>query len=363
MAHSPHYRSQPPQAQGLYDPKHEHDACGVGFIVNVAGNKSHRLVRDAVQILINLQHRGACGCEDNTGDGAGIMLQVPHRFLSRVCGDVGITLPPQEGDWGVGMVFLPSEPKERRYCEEIFERVIAEEGQELLGWRDVPVDNSLLGATALKVEPAIRQVFIGRGASTADKAALEWKLYVIRKRMEKLIADSPLAQKDFFYVSSLSTRTIVYKGLLLATQISTFYRDLSDPDMESAIAMVHQRYSTNTFPTWDLAHPFRYLAHNGEINTLRGNQNWMRARQTMFKHPVFGADIPKLFPIIPESLSDSAAFDCALELLSATGRSLPHAMMMMIPAAWDGHESMPDDEKAFYEYHACLMEPWDGPAS
>jgi glutamate synthase domain-containing protein 2/glutamate synthase domain-containing protein 1/glutamate synthase domain-containing protein 3 len=358
-----HYRSEPPAAEGLYDPRYEHDACGVGFLVNIAGEKSHKLVEDAVQILVNLQHRGACGCEDNTGDGAGILLQVPEKFLKRACLESGIALVGSPGDWGVGMVFLPRDESERRYCEQTFERVVAEEGQKLLGWRDVPIDNSLLGATALKVEPAIRQIFIGRGDNTPDAGALEWKLYIIRKRMEKLMADSSLTQKRFFYVSSLSCRTIVYKGLLLATQIATFYRDLGESDFETAIAMVHQRYSTNTFPTWDLAHPFRFLAHNGEINTLRGNQNWMRARQTLFKHPVFGADIHKLFPIIPEALSDSAAFDCALELLSATGRSLPHAMMMMIPAAWDGHESMPDDEKAFYEYHACLMEPWDGPAS
>jgi glutamate synthase domain-containing protein 2/glutamate synthase domain-containing protein 1/glutamate synthase domain-containing protein 3 len=363
MASNSQYRQGPPQAQGLYDPQYEHDACGVGFIVNIRGEKSHQLVLDAVQILVNLQHRGACGCEDNTGDGAGILLQVPDKFLRRECAKIGISLPAQAGDWGVGMVFLPSHESERRYCEQVFEQIVAEEGQTFLGWRDVPVDNSLLGATALKVEPFIRQAFIARGPATPGAAALEWKLYVIRKRMERLIAESRLSQKKFFYVSSLSNRTIVYKGLLLATQISTFYKDLSDPDMQSAIAMVHQRYSTNTFPTWDLAHPFRYLAHNGEINTQRGNQNWMRARQTMFKHPVFGADIPKLFPIIPDRLSDSAAFDCALELLHATGRSLPHAIMMMIPAAWDGHESMPDDEKAFYEYHACLMEPWDGPAS
>jgi len=363
MSSNAHYRSEPPAAQGLYDPQNEHDACGVGFIVNIRGEKSHQLVKDAVQILVNLQHRGACGCEDNTGDGAGMLLQIPKKFLGRACAEIGIQLPSQPGDWGVGMIFLPSREVERQFCEQAFERVVAEEGQKFLGWRDVPVDNSLLGGTALKVEPVIRQIFIARGDTTPDAAALEWKLYVIRKRMERLIAESTLTQKKFFYASSLSNRTIVYKGLLLATQISTFYKDLSDPDMESAIAMVHQRYSTNTFPTWDLAHPFRYLAHNGEINTQRGNQNWMRARQTMFKHPVFGADIPKLFPIIPDRLSDSAAFDCALELLHATGRSLPHAIMMMIPAAWDGHESMPDDEKAFYEYHACLMEPWDGPAS
>ncbi|HTI50656.1 MAG TPA: glutamate synthase large subunit, partial [Planctomycetaceae bacterium] len=358
-----HYRSEPPGEQGLYDPRNEHDACGVGFIVNIRGEKSHQLVLDAQQILVNLQHRGACGCEDNTGDGAGIILQVPHKFLTKKCAQLGIPLPTQPGDYGTGLVFLPTDPAERKFCEQEFERVTADEGQKFLGWRDIPRDNSQLGATAIKVEPMMRQILIGRGADTPDAEALEWKLYVIRKRMESLVAQSGLAQKKFFYVPSLSNRTIVYKGLLLATQISQYYTDLTDPELESAIAMVHQRYSTNTFPTWDLAHPFRYLAHNGEINTVRGNQNWMRARQTMFKHPKFGADIPKLFPIIPEKLSDSAAFDCALELLHATGRSLPHAVMMMIPAAWDGHESMPDDEKAFYEYHACMMEPWDGPAS
>jgi glutamate synthase (ferredoxin) len=358
-----HYRSEPPEAQGLYDPRNEHDACGVGFIVNIRGEKSHQLVLDAQQILVNLQHRGACGCEDNTGDGAGIMLQVPHKFLLKKCAALGITLPGEPGAYGTGLVFLPSDPAQRKLCEEAFERVTAEEGQKFLGWRDVPRDNSQLGATAIKVEPEIRQVLIGRGANTPDAESLEWKLYVIRKRLELLVAKSGLSQRKFFYIPSLSNRTIVYKGLLLATQITQYYTDLTDPDLESAIGMVHQRYSTNTFPTWDLAHPFRLIAHNGEINTVRGNQNWMRARQTMFKHPKFGDDIPKLFPVIPEKLSDSAAFDCALELLHATGRSLPHSVMMMIPAAWDGHESMPDDEKAFYEYHACLMEPWDGPAS
>lgn len=358
-----HYRNEPPAAQGLYDPQNEHDACGVGFLVNIKGEKSHKLVQDALQILVNLQHRGACGCEDNTGDGAGILLQVPHKFLSKKCAEAGIKLPSAPGEYGVGIVFLPSDTAQRKYCEDAIERIVAEEGQQFLGWRDVPRDNSLLGQTAIKVEPVIRQIFIGRGANTPDAGALEWKLYVIRKRLESHIAGSTLTQRRYFYFPSLSGRTIVYKGLLLATQIPVYYRDLNDPDMETAIAMVHQRYSTNTFPTWDLAHPFRFLAHNGEINTQRGNQNWMRARQTMFKHPKFGADIPKLFPIIPEGLSDSAAFDCALELLQATGRSLPHAIMMMIPAAWDRHESMSDDEKAFYEYHSCLMEPWDGPAS
>lgn len=357
-----HYRSSPPESQGLYEPAHEHDACGVGFIVNMHGVRSHKLIQDAIQILQNLEHRGACGCEDNVGDGAGILLQIPHKFLAKKCASLNIALP-EEGEYGVGMVFFPSDPPQRRECEAIVERMVDEEGLTFLGWRGVPRDNSQLGDTALKVEPSIRQMFVGFGHGARDQAALEWKLYVVRKRAERAIATSSLAQKKSFYIPSLSTRTIVYKGLLLAQQIGNYYADLMDSDMESAIALVHQRYSTNTFPTWDLAHPFRFLAHNGEINTVRGNQNWMRARESLLGSKRFGNDVKKLLPIIPEALSDSAAFDCALELLHRTGRSLPHCMMMMIPAAWDGHETMPDDEKAFYEYHACLMEPWDGPAS
>jgi glutamate synthase domain-containing protein 2/glutamate synthase domain-containing protein 1/glutamate synthase domain-containing protein 3 len=361
-----HYRNTPPEAQGLYDPQHEHDACGVGFIANLNGVKSHYVLSSGLKILENLQHRGACGCEDNTGDGAGVLLQVPDKFLRKVCAKDGLTLPPA-GEYAVGMVFLPTESSERVWCEQEFAKVVAEEGQTVLGWRDVPRDNSQLGHTALAVEPAMRQIFVGPGSSlkggTFDQAAFEWKLYVIRKRIETVVRGSQLTQKKFFYVPSLSTRTIVYKGLLLATQIERYYLDLIDEDMETAIAMVHQRYSTNTFPTWDLAHPFRYIAHNGEINTVRGNQNWMRARQLVMGSKQHTDDVKKLFPIIPDGMSDSAAFDCALELLHAAGRSLPHAVMMMIPAAWDGHESMPDELKAFYEYHACLMEPWDGPAS
>lgn len=362
MAAFQHYRNEPAQAEGLYDPQNEHDACGVGFVVNIRGEKSHKLLVDALQVLANLEHRGACGCEDNVGDGAGVLLQVPHKFLAKKCAALKIPLPEQ-GEYGVGMVFLPDNPPERRHCEQIIERVVAEEGQKFLGWRGVPRDNSQLGDTALKVEPITRQFFVSRGPGTPDLAGLEWKLYVIRKRVEELVRQSDLSLKKSFYISSFSTKTIVYKGLLLAGQIANYYADLTDPDMETAIAMVHQRYSTNTFPTWDLAHPFRFIAHNGEINTNRGNQNWMRARQSMFGSVRYKDDVQKLFPIIPHGLSDSAAFDCALELLQATGRSLPHAIMMMIPAAWDGHETMSDEEKAFYEYHACLMEPWDGPAS
>ena len=315
-------RTLPPDAQGLYDPINEHDACGVGFIVNIAGKKSHQTLSDALQILVNLQHRGACGCEDNTGDGAGVLFQIPDKFLRREATKLGIQLPEQ-GDYAVGMVFLPSDIDQRLICEEEFVRIVEEEGQTVLGWRDVPRDNSSLGQTAIVVEPSIRQIFIGRGPKTSDRGLFEWKLYVIRKRVEAAVRNSDLTQKRFFYVPSLSNKTIVYKGLLLATQMDSYYADLSDPDVETAIAMVHQRYSTNTFPTWDLAHPFRYIAHNGEINTVRGNQNWMRARQSVMGSKRFKDDVQKLFPIIPERMSDSAAFDCALELLHATGRSLP----------------------------------------
>ncbi|HVW01815.1 MAG TPA: glutamate synthase central domain-containing protein, partial [Planctomycetaceae bacterium] len=357
-----HYRQSPPEAQGLYSPINEHDACGVGFICNIKGEKSHKLVLDTLQILLHLTHRGACGCDAKSGDGSGILTQVPHKFLAKKCAEVGIQLPAA-GEYGVGLVFLPQDAAERGELIEHFERVVAEEGQILLGWRDLQRDSNVIGETARKVEPFIRQVFIGRGPATTDEQRFELKLYVIRKRMESFAANSQLVQKKYFYIPSLSQRTLVYKGLLLPEQITAYYRDLEDPDYESAIAMVHQRFSTNTFPSWDLAHPFRYVAHNGEINTVRGNQNWMRARQTLFESPLLGEDMKKLFPIIPDGMSDSASFDCALELLHASGRSLPHAVMMMIPAAWDGHETMPDDEKAFYEYHASLMEPWDGPAS
>ena len=361
MSSSSHYRNAPPEAQGLYRPEYEHDACGVGFICNIKGIKSHKVVTDALQILENLTHRGACGCDPETGDGAGMVVQMPDKFLRKKCGELGIQLPPV-GDYGCGLVFLPTNPIERQECEQIFEKIIAAEGQKFLGWRDLKCDSSAIGETARKGEPFIRQIFIGRAEQTsAEQFGVE--LYVIRKQAERAIREGSLEQKRFFYMPSLSQLTLIYKGLLLPRQIIKYYTDLDDPDFESAIAMVHQRFSTNTFPSWELAHPFRYVAHNGEINTVRGNQNWMRARERLFKSPLFGDSIDKIIPVIPEGLSDSAAFDCALELLHHTGRSLPHAVLMMIPAAWDGHETMPDDEKAFYEYHSCLMEPWDGPAS
>jgi glutamate synthase domain-containing protein 2/glutamate synthase domain-containing protein 1/glutamate synthase domain-containing protein 3 len=351
-----------PERHGLYDPAMEHDACGVGFVANIQGKASHTIIDQGLEILENLTHRGACGCDAETGDGAGLLVQVPDTFLRKATDAIGIALPPR-GEYGVGMVFLPSAPAERDRCIQIFERVIREEGQTLLGWRQVPVDPSRCGELARSVLPEIRQVFVGRGAAMHDAAALERKLYVIRKRVERLVRETGLPNAEAFYLPSLSGRTIVYKGLLLPQQIPAFYHDLSDPDFTSALALVHQRFSTNTFPSWDRAHPYRFVAHNGEINTLRGNINWMHARQSLFASPLFGEDMQKLFPIVTPGGSDSAMFDNALELLVHTGRSLPHAVMMMIPEAWQKHEGMSPEKRAFYEYHACLMEPWDGPAS
>jgi glutamate synthase domain-containing protein 2/glutamate synthase domain-containing protein 1/glutamate synthase domain-containing protein 3 len=348
--------------QGLYDPFFEHDACGVGFVANIDGTRSHAIIEQGLTVLRNLTHRGACGCDPETGDGAGILLQVPDAFLRKACAAIDIELPAA-GDYGVGLVFLPRDVQERNHCERAFTKIVREEGQQMLGWRTVPVDDSRCGRLARRNLPEIRQIFIGRGAHTPDQAALERKLYVIRKRIERQIRESNLNDREYFYVPSLSSRTLVYKGLLLPEQIPAFYLDLVDPELTSALALVHQRFSTNTLPSWDRAHPYRFIAHNGEINTLRGNINWMRARESQFASPLFGDDIRKILPIIEPNGSDSAMFDNALELLTHTGRSLPHAVMMMIPEAWQNHETMSDAKKAFYEYHSCLMEPWDGPAS
>jgi glutamate synthase (ferredoxin) len=346
----------------LYDPAYEHDSCGVGFVVDLKGRRSHDLVRKAIRILENLEHRGACGCETNTGDGAGILLQTPHRFLERQAALRKIQLPPP-GGYGVGMLFLPTRPDDQDRCERLLVDVINEEGQQLLGWRSVPTDNSKLGPTARAGEPNVRQVFIKRSESLTDDMAFERKLYVIRKRIEAAVRASSIPQRGMFHVPSMSYKTIVYKGMLNALQVLDYYPDLSDPLLESALAMVHSRFSTNTFPTWARAHPYRYLCHNGEINTLRGNIGWMHARESMFKSSLFGSDVQKVVPIIEESGSDSAMFDNTLELLVLAGRSLPHAMMMMIPEPWSTDASMSPQKKAFYEYHQCLMEPWDGPAS
>jgi glutamate synthase (ferredoxin) len=353
-----------PPRQGLYDPRHEHDACGVGFVVNIKGRKTHDLVRQGLQVLENLDHRGACGCEPNTGDGAGILMQIPHKFFAKSAAAAGFDLP-EAGQYGVAMVFLPRDPKQRRFCERAFERIVREEGQKVLGWRAVPTDNSMIGATARATEPAFRQCFIGRNRRITDDQEFERKLFIIRKRAYSEVRNAGEPGTHFWYVASLSCRTVIYKGMLMPAQVDRYFPDLRDGDMETALALVHSRFSTNTFPSWERAHPYRYLAHNGEINTLRGNINWMHARQAMFESPLLGDrhEIKKILPIINPNGSDSAMFDNCLELLVLSGRSLPHAMMMMIPEPWVGHESMSDERKAFYEYHSCLMEPWDGPAS
>src|SRR5919199_443878 len=349
-----------PPKQGLYDPQFEHDACGVGFIVHMKGKKSHEIVEQALTILLNLDHRGACGCEINTGDGAGILMQVPHKFLKKVAAAQNIELP-ELGQYGVGMVYSSPDPAVREKSRQIFADIVAEEGQQILGWRDVPTDNSSLGNTAKSSEPFMQQVFIQRSPHLADDLAFERKLYVIRKRSHNAIRATHV--DPYWYPSSLSCRTVVYKGMLMPVQVGQYYPDLHDPDMESALALVHSRFSTNTFPSWERSHPYRYIAHNGEINTLRGNINWMHARQSLFESELFGDDMKKVQPVINIDGSDSLIFDNALELLVLAGRSLPHAMMMMIPEPWTAHPSMSDEKKAFYKYHSCLMEPWDGPAS
>ena len=355
-----------PPAKGLYDPQFEHDSCGVGFVVDIKGRQSHKIVSNALTILKNLIHRGACGCEENTGDGVGILTQTPDKFFQRVCKELNINLP-EFGHYGAGLIFLPNDPEQSQRCQEILENIVMEEGQEVLGWRDVPTDDSSLGPTAVSGEPTFKQIFIGRrdddNKDVKDEASFERKLYVIRKLAEHAIWGSDLSEQDRFYVPSLSYRTCLYKGMLTGPQLEPMFPDLNDPDFESCMALVHQRFSTNTFPAWKLAHPFRYIAHNGEINTARGNANWMRAREALCESSLFGDDLKKLFPVVIEGGSDSATFDNVMEFLHMTGRPLPHALLMMIPEAWSGHDTMDAERKAFYEYHACLMEPWDGPAS
>jgi glutamate synthase (ferredoxin) len=346
-----------PVKQGLYDPHFEHDACGVGFIVQMKGQPSHAIVEQALTILLNLDHRGACGAEKNSGDGAGILLQIPHKFFQKV---VEFTLPAV-GQYGVGMIYASPDPEKRARGRQLFEQIAAEEGQQVLGWRDVPTDHSSLGNTAKASEPHVQQVFIERNSQLTTDLDFERKLYVIRKRSHGSLRTPDI--DPCWYPSSLSSRTIVYKGMLMPVQVGQYYPELHDPDLESALGLVHSRFSTNTFPSWERSHPYRYIAHNGEINTLRGNINWMYARQSLFESELFGEDIHKIRPVINIEGSDSLIFDNALELLTLSGRSLPHAVMMMIPEPWAAHESMSDSRKAFYQYHACLMEPWDGPAS
>jgi len=351
-----------PQKQGLYDPQFEHDACGVGFVVHMKGNKSHSIVDQALTILVNLEHRGAVGAEPNTGDGAGILLQMPHKFMAKVAQAQGISLP-EPGQYAVGMIFSSPDRQARSKGREIFEQIVAEEGQKVIGWRDVPTDNSSLGETARASEPFMQQVFIARNPDLEEDLAFERKLYVIRKRSHTAIRVPGIDR--YWYPTSISSRTLVYKGMLMPPQVKAYFADLSDPDLESALGLVHSRFSTNTFPSWERSHPYRYVAHNGEINTLRGNINWMHARQSLFgsASEEFGSDLDRIQPVINIDGSDSGIFDNTLELMTLAGRSLPHAVMMMIPEPWAAHESMSDERKAFYEYHACLMEPWDGPAS
>jgi glutamate synthase (ferredoxin) len=354
--------SAPPK-QGLYDPQFEHDACGLGFVVNMKGAKSHQLVSDALKILVNLDHRGAVGCEPNTGDGAGILIQMPHEFFLAEASKLGFKLPAP-GQYGVGQLFLPKNSGEREAIKLELAKIISDEGQTVLGWRDVPVDNSSLGKTAVAAEPFMAQVFVGRNPAIKDEAAFERKLYVIRKVAEQKIRyGGKVPGGNWFYVTSLSARTLTYKGMLMSEQVEKYYADLRNPAVTTALALVHSRFSTNTFPSWDRAHPNRFIAHNGEINTLRGNVNWMKARRVLFASSLFGEDIKKLIPVINTDGSDSAQFDNCVELLVMAGRELPHAMMMMIPEPWENHESMDPERRAFYEFHSCLMEPWDGPAS
>ena len=348
-----------PAKQGLYDPKNEHDACGVGFIADIKGEKSHKIVLQGLEILKNLTHRGAVGADPLAGDGAGLLMQIPDEFLRA---EAGFDLPPV-GEYGVGMVFLPQADSARKQCEEKVAYYIAAEGQKFLGWRDVPVDNEGLGESVKECEPIVRQIFIGRGSNCADQDAFERKLFVIRKQIENEIRELESKGSESFYVSSMSSRVLLYKGMLLANQVGVYYSDLVDERVVSALALVHQRFSTNTFPTWDLAQPFRMIAHNGEINTVRGNVNWMSARRhTMFSE-VLGEDLDKVWPLIPEGQSDSACFDNALELLVQGGYSLAHAMMLLIPEAWHDNPLMDKERRAFYEYHSAVMEPWDGPAA
>ena len=352
-----------PPAQGLYHPKNEHDACGVGFVAHIKGKKSHAIIQQGLKILENLDHRGAVGADKLMGDGAGILIQIPDTLYRDEFAQHGITLPPP-GEYGVAMVFLPKETASRLACEQELERSVRAEGQVVLGWRNVPVDVDMpMSPTVRDCEPVIRQLFIGRGADVMVPDALERKLYVIRKTASHAIQNMHLAHGKEYFVPSASVRTVVYKGLLLADQVGRYYRDLADPRTVSALALVHQRFSTNTFPAWPLAHPYRMIAHNGEINTVKGNFNWLRAREGMMQSAVLGDDLKKLYPIVYEGQSDTATFDNCLELLVNSGYSLAHAMMMMIPEAWEQHTQMDESRRAFYEYHAAMMEPWDGPAA
>ncbi|HET9050985.1 MAG TPA: glutamate synthase central domain-containing protein, partial [Candidatus Dormibacteraeota bacterium] len=343
--------------KGLYDPRFEHDACGVGFVASIAGERSHAIVERGIEALLKLGHRGATGSDPCTGDGAGILIQVPDAFLRRVA---GFDLPPP-GAYGVGMAFVPLDPDERERCTRIVAEACIDEGVRLLGWRDVPHDPEAVGVVARQGLPAIRMMFVGTVGVDGD--ALERRLYVLRRMIHARVAEVFPDQRDHLYFCSLSSRTLVYKGMLTAEQMTAFYPDLLEADVASGLALVHSRFSTNVLPRWNLAQPFRMVAHNGEINTLRGNANWMRARSSKFRSALFGDDIRKLLPVIDETGSDSSQFDNALELLVLAGRRVDHGVMMMIPEAWHHNELMDEDRRAFYEFHSSVLEPWDGPAA
>ncbi|HEY0008239.1 MAG TPA: hypothetical protein VGB55_05920, partial [Tepidisphaeraceae bacterium] len=365
MSHSPRTYGLPP-AQGLYDPQFEKDACGVGFVAHIKGKASHKLVTQGLEILENMEHRGAVGAEPDSGDGAGILLGTPDKFFRRECAKLGFKLP-KAGEYAVGMCFLPKDLVARRICEEKIEELTEEYGMKILGWRDVPVNSDRIGPTPRACEPRIRQVFVGMGENFYNREDFNRRLYLVRQRAENDLeyasTDIPVAAREEFYICLMSTNRMVYKGMLTPDQVRAYFPDLSDPAFESQYAIVHSRFSTNTFPSWRLAHPYRYLAHNGEINTLRGNRNWMRARTGSLHSDVFGDELNKLFPILTETGSDSATLDNALQFLSVNGRKLEHSILMLVPEAWQNNPLMDPDLKAFYEYHACLMEPWDGPAS
>ena len=351
-----------PPAEGLYDPSLEKDSCGVGFIANIKGKKSHQIVSDAINILCNLEHRGAVGADPRAGDGAGILVQIPHAFFKRKAAEIGFQLP-EPGDYAIGALFMPKETAWRKVIQSIIAQEIKNEGLMLLGWRNVPTDNSSLGETVKPTEPTCMQVFIGRNGTAKTEDDFERRLYILRKSISQAIYLRRERGLAGYYPVSMSCRTVIYKGMFLADQLGKYYPDLHEADFESALALVHQRFSTNTFPAWSLAHPYRMVAHNGEINTLRGNVNWMAARQASVHSELYGKDISRLWPISYEGQSDTACFDNALEFLVQGGYSLPHAVMMMIPEAWAGNPLMDEQRRAFYEYHAAMMEPWDGPAA
>ncbi|MCB1535045.1 MAG: glutamate synthase subunit alpha, partial [Rhodoblastus sp.] len=357
FAQDPHL----PGPQGLYDPSKEHDACGVGFVADMKDRKSHEIVQMGLRILMNLDHRGAVGADPKLGDGCGILTQIPHTFFAEECAKLGFDLP-EPGHYGIGQFFMPADKAARERAQAIAGQTLEAEGLPLIGWREVPVDSSDLGEAVREVEPSHWQMFVGRGAAM-DQDEFERRLFVARKSISNAVYGLNEAAMAEYYPVSMSTRTIVYKGMVLVGQLGGYYKDLSDPRFISALALVHQRFATNTFPSWRLAHPYRMVAHNGEINTLRGNVNWMAARQASVESDLFGADISKLWPISYEGQSDTACFDNALEFLVRGGYSLAHAMMMLIPEAWAGNPLMDEGRRSFYEYHAALMEPWDGPAA